>query len=323
MDESSTDELPNWTIEEGQRGRLDLLLVAFLPDYSRSRLQEWIRDGGVLVDGEIADKPSIVVEEGSKVELLKVDRSRMRRGSAVGTEFTIVFEDDDIAVINKPSGMVAHPAEVVRGGTVSELAVERWGDLPCPQGEDRPGIVHRLDADTSGLMVIAKSERAAESLLDQFREREVEKTYTAFVYGNPRFDSDWIEGAIGRAPKKHDRMSVVHGDAGRPAQTFYETRERFGKVAWMAAHPKTGRTHQIRVHMAYTEFPIVGDSLYRGRRGLSLKIPDGVTPPDRLALHAEHLVFTHPVSGERVEFHAALPDDLQLFLESLRALPKE
>lgn len=320
MDETRPELAGRWTVEEDQTGRLDRLLTAVLPDFSRTRLQEAIRDGGVFVDGLVQIKPAFPLECGMVVELKPVARSRERRGSAEGMDFQVVFEDEHLAVVNKPAGMVTHPAEVVKGGTVSELAVERWGELPSPQGPNRPGIVHRLDAETSGLLVVAKTEAAATGLLEAFRERTVEKTYTAFVYGDPRFDSDWVEAAIGRNPKKPDRMSVVKDEEGRPAETFYETRARFGRIAWMAAHPKTGRTHQIRVHLAHVEHPIVGDRLYRGRRGLSLKLPDGVTAPERLALHAERLAFAHPVTGEAMEFHAELPQDLAAFLEALRQL---
>ncbi|MEX1024779.1 MAG: RluA family pseudouridine synthase [Planctomycetota bacterium] len=314
-----SDLVGRWTVDAAHSGRLDLALVTWLPELSRSRLQEWIRDGGVTVDGDLVDRPSTVLDPGAIVELREVVRSRERRGSEEGTGFGVVFEDEHLVVVDKPAGMVTHPSDVVRGGTLAELAVERYGPLPSPQGEERGGIVHRLDAETSGLLILARTDAAAAHLLASFRERRVTKVYSAFVYGEPRFDADVIDAPIGRAPKKHDRMSIVALEEGRAAETFYETQERYGRAAWMRCYPKTGRTHQIRVHLAHIEHPIVGDALYRGRRGLALDLPAGVRAPGRLALHAERLSFQHPATGTTVEFEAPLPADLVAFRDELRA----
>ena len=320
-DEDPTDPRAarDFRVEQAESGqRLDRVLVKRL-DLSRSRIQEWIRDGGVHVQGEPCLKPSFALEAGWRVLLRDVPRSRERRGGPEQMELCVVFEDDHLALIDKPAGMVAHPSSTVRGGTVSERAVERWGELPTAQGEDRPGIVHRLDSDTSGLMLIAKTDEAARALVDRFRAREVQKQYLALVHGVPRFDSDWIEYPIGRSTKHPDRMSIVPDGEGVAAETYYETRERFDGYALVACYPKTGRTHQIRVHLTQLDFPILGDRLYRGRRGLTLVLPKDGPALERHMLHARRLRFSHPVTGEALEFVAEPPSDFQAWVEWLRA----
>jgi len=300
--------------------RLDRALTRLLSGVSRARIQELIADGGVLVEGRPGTKAQ-ALEEGWTLELREVPRSRLRPGGPEGPgegELVVVHEDEHLAVIDKPAGMVSHPSSVVRGGTLSERAVERWGPLPAPQGEDRPGIVHRLDADTSGLIVVARTEPAAAGLLAQFRERRVKKEYLALVFGSPRFDSDWIEASLGRTQKRADRMRVVPEGEGRVARTFYETLERFEHFGYLLCRPETGRTHQIRVHLASIEHPLVGDRLYKGRRGLPNKLPRAAPPLKRHALHASGLSFEHPVTGLPLRFEAPLPADMQAFLAWLR-----
>ncbi len=300
--------------------RLDRALVRLLEGTSRTRIQELVRDGGVLVEGAPVPKPSLVVEAGWRIEVLDVPRTRVRPGGPPGAELVVIHEDRHLAVVDKPAGMVTHPTSVVRGRTVSELAEERWGPLPTAQGEDRPGIVHRLDTDTSGLLILARSAESAHELVRMFREREVEKEYLAIVFGAPRFDTDWIEAPIGRAPGRPDRMSVVEEGEGRAARTYYETRERFDRFALLACRPVTGRTHQIRVHLASIDHPLVGDRVYRGRRGLARHVLLGAPPLARHALHAARLAFRHPVGGERLELTAPLPEDLRAWLAWLRGL---
>lgn len=302
--------------------RLDLVLVELLEDVSRVRIQELIKDGGVRVAGAPAERASQPVEAGWTLELLDVVRSRVRTGGPPGPEreLDVIHEDEHLVVLDKPAGMVAHPSSVVRGGTVSERMVERYGPLPSPQGEDRPGIVHRLDADTSGLLVVARSEEAAAGLMTAFQERTVDKHYLALVFHPPRFDSDWIETRIGRLPGRPDRMSVATEEGqGREASTYYETLERFRGFGYVRLKPETGRTHQLRVHLASIDHPLVGDRVYRGRRGLSRHMPKEAPAPTRHALHASELAFTHPVSGERLAFEVPLARDLQRFLDWLRA----
>jgi 23S rRNA pseudouridine1911/1915/1917 synthase len=313
-----TEELPLEVPEELVGGRLDKILVALLEDVSRSRIQEFISDGGVLVSDEVETRSSRIVEPGEGLRLVPVIRARERRGAPEGASFDVVYEDEHLIVISKPPGMVAHPSTIVRGGTVSELAVERFGDLPSIQGEDRPGIVHRLDAETSGLMVLAKTLAGGEGMVQLFRDREVQKEYVAVVHFEPRFDSDWIEASIGRAEKRSDRMAVVSDGSGREASTFYETKLRAKGFGFLVLKPHTGRTHQIRVHMSSIDHPLLGDSLYRGRRGLKLSIPAEAPQPQRNFLHARALSFVHPVTGEQVNIEQELPADIAAFLNWMR-----
>jgi len=298
--------------------RLDLALVELLQqELSRTRLKELIQDGGVLVDGQPAERPAQLLEAGQVLELVEVERTRVRRGGPVAGELVVLYEDEHLAVCDKPPGQLAHPTTVVSGGTVSELAVARFGPLPAPQGEDRPGIVHRLDADTSGLIVLARSEAAAGRLVELFRERAVEKRYLALVAGEPRFDSDWIKAPLGRAQRRSDRVMVLPENEGRPAETFYTVKERFERFALLECRPKTGRTHQIRVHLAHVELPVVGDKLYAGRSRRPL--PPDAPEVTRHLLHAAGLEFPHPVSGAPLGFESPLPEDFRRWLEWLRA----
>lgn len=182
----------------------------------------------------------------------------------------------------------------------------------------RPGVVHRLDRDTSGVLLLARTEAALVELQRQFREREVEKLYGALVSGDPRFDSDWIEGALGRHPKAPDKISVVREGTGRFASTYYEVRERFKGAARLAVFPKTGRTHQVRVHMASIELPIMGEKLYVPKRRQIAKLPSDAPALPRQALHAERLTITHPATKKRIYFEAPWPADMQAVLEWLR-----
>ncbi len=297
--------------------RLDLALVRLVPGVSRARIQELIKDGGVRVDGVVATRAAQPLAAGGTLEILAVARTRERAGGEAAGELAVVFEDDDLAVIDKPAGTLAHPTSVVRGGTLSELATRRWGELPAPQGADRPGIVHRLDADTSGLIVVAKSALAAERLVELFRARAVEKGYLALVAGEPRFDSDWIERPLGRSSQRPDRMTVLPEGGGRPAQTFYRTLERRRGFALLECWPKTGRTHQIRVHLAAIGHPLVGDRVYPGR--VRRPLPADAPRLARHALHAHVLRFAHPVSGAPLAFELPLAADLQRFLDWMRA----
>jgi 23S rRNA pseudouridine1911/1915/1917 synthase len=297
--------------------RLDRALVALLSgELSRTRVQELIQDGGVLLDGRPAERPAELLEAGGTIEVLDVPRSRLRPGGPEAGELVVLFEDEHLAVVDKPAGQLSHPTSVVRGGTVSELARARWGELPAPQGADRPGIVHRLDADTSGLLLIAKGERAAWELVRAFRERRVEKGYLALVHGEPRFDSDWISTPIGRSRQRPDRMRVLE-QGGRPAETFYRVQERFPGFALLECRPRTGRTHQIRVHLASIEHPLVGDRVYPGR--VRQRLPAGSPATARQLLHAHALALAHPIGGAPLSFESPPPADLRRWLEWLRA----
>lgn len=299
--------------------RLDRALAVLCADVSRTRLKAAIQGGGVRVDGATVVRPGQPVAADAAIEVDAAALEPRVRAPSEELDFEVLHEDEDLAVIVKPAGMLSHPTDTVRGGTVSELAVARFGPLPSLQGADRPGIVHRLDAGTSGVMVLGRSERAFADLMVQFRERAVEKTYWAVVWGEPRFDTGWIETPIARSAAVPSRMSVAAQGEGREAATWYEVRERFGVAALVEASPKSGRTHQIRVHLASIGHPLLGDPLYKRRGGPPARLAPDAPLPRRQALHARSLRFRHPGSGEIVHFEAPLPADLAALLEWLRA----
>jgi 23S rRNA pseudouridine1911/1915/1917 synthase len=231
----------------------------------------------------------------------------------------VLYEDAWLCVIDKPHGLAAHPPEDrrSRAHTVASWARARFGELPSAPDVDRPGIVHRLDRDTSGVMVVARTQAALEALRAQWQARSVEKVYRCIVFGVPRFQSDWIERAIAPDPRHPDRMTVVD-EGGRDASTYYELVERFDGFADVRCRPRTGRTHQIRVHMTSIGHSLVGDRTYRSRQRQHERLPAGAPDPGRQCLHAQHLALLHPHTEERLEFEAPLPADLQRLLDWLR-----
>jgi 23S rRNA pseudouridine1911/1915/1917 synthase len=215
---------------------------------------------------------------------------------------------------------------------VADLAVARFGPLPQVQGEDRPGIVHRLDRLTSGVMILGLTIEALEGLKAQFKDRKVAKTYHAIVHGEPRFDTEWRTGAIAASVKTPDRMRVVaeglekqmvEAGEARAAETLIERIEDFGCASYVAAKPKTGRTHQIRVHLQHAGLPIIGDRVYGPKGAVKAPLPKTVPKMQRPALHAWELCVDHPVTGERMTFSAPMPDDMQAVLDALRAARSE
>lgn len=309
--------IQDFAIPEQHDGqRLDRALGALVDGWSRERLRRLIESGRVRVDGATVTRPSEAVHTGARVVVeLELD-DPVRPGARAGLDFRVLYEDADLVAIDKPAGMVAHPSTTVRGGTVSELAAARFGALPTAQGADRPGIVHRLDGDTSGVMVLARTDEAAAALVEQFRERRVRKIYHGIVQGESRFDSDWIELPLARSAENEGRVQIARGGEGKPASTFYRTLERFDGAALLEVEPKTGRTHQIRAHLEAIDLPLFGDPLYRGRRRTSL--PREAPIPARQALHASRLELVHPRSGAALAFEAPLPADLVALLDWLR-----
>ncbi len=304
-------------VEHNNAGnRLDREITSTLGELPRERYKELILDGHVQIDGVVVDRPAFKVEGGTKIAVEIISRDRTRPGSTGGINYAVIHEEETFLVVYKPAGMVVHPSETVRGGTLSECLAEKYPGLPTPQGEDRPGIVHRLDSETSGVLVIARTEEAGIELKRQFAKREVKKVYCAIVYGEPRFDSDWIDQPLGRG-RQSERISVVPvNEGGREATTFYRTLERLGRASFVECEPRTGRTHQIRVHFEYLGHPVVGDRLYRGKR--VLRLAGGKFKVERHLLHAYQLEFNHPVTGDRVHFEAPLPEDMQETLDLLR-----
>jgi 23S rRNA pseudouridine1911/1915/1917 synthase len=235
-------------------------------------------------------------------------------------DLRILYEDEWLVAIDKPAGLAAHPPEdkSFHEHTVASWALARYGDLPTVPEAQRPGIVHRLDRDTSGVMLVGKNQHGFDFLRAQFKERTAEKEYRCVVYGAPRFQSDWIERPIATDPRHPDRMTVVE-EGGRESSTFYEVVERFAGFAHVRCKPKTGRTHQIRVHMTSIGHSLVGDRVYRSRLRQHDRLPAGAPDPRRHCLHALRLQVPHPATHEPIAFEAPLPEDLTSLLRWLRA----
>jgi len=298
--------------------RLDRCLAALSEEWSRSRVRRLIDDGRVLHNGRPA-KPAAAVDEGDHVTVDEPDPESL----AVAAEeipLRVVYEDPDLLVIDKPADLVVHPAVGNPTGTLVNALLHHCDDLSGIGGVTRPGIVHRLDKDTTGLMVVAKSDRAHQALTLAFRWRKVDKTYLAVCYGEPTDDDGVIDVAIDRNPRQRQQMAVVVD--GRPARTLYHVEERWQGASLVHCRLVTGRTHQIRVHMAHINHAIVGDPLYAGRQWRTLSdARHRLLCRDfpRQALHAFSLTFEHPVTGREVSFEAPPPADYRLLIEGLRA----
>ncbi|HZG51941.1 MAG TPA: RluA family pseudouridine synthase [Pyrinomonadaceae bacterium] len=296
--------------------RLDAFLAARLEGISRTRLKHAIADGDVLVAGRAA-KPSYKLRAGDSVEL-ETPAPPASNFTPEDIPLQIVFEDDSLVVLNKPAGLIVHPAAGVSGGTLANALAFHFGKLSAHAGATRPGIVHRLDRDTSGLMVVAKAESAHEHLSDQFRARGVFKSYVALVHGRVREESGRIEEPLARDPRQRTRMAVVRG--GRPALSLYRVRRAYERFTLLDVQIKTGRTHQIRVHLAHLKHPVVGDKVYNGGRDATVadvRVRAAIRAMGRQFLHAAQLGFRHPQTGESLRFDAPLPAELSRMLEAL------
>ena len=302
------DSSVTFTFQKQTPQRLDKFLVDCLPDFSRSRLQQLIKDHLVFVDGEPARKAGLMLEGETivEVQIPPVAPSELQP-EAIPLE--IIFENEDVMVVNKPAGMVVHPAAGHASGTLVHAALAHAPDIEGVGGVQRPGIVHRLDKDTSGIILLAKNDRAHQWLQKQFHDRMVKKTYFALVDGHPPTPVGRVEAAIGRDPNQRKRMAVMPDHKGRAAVTEYRTLQSFPEHTLIEAHPVTGRTHQIRVHLAFLGCPIVGDAIY-GRRKSSLSI-------QRHFLHAGRIQIILPGEATPRVFEAELPAELQAVLESL------
>jgi 23S rRNA pseudouridine1911/1915/1917 synthase len=307
------------TVEPGEAGvRLDRWLAARLPEVSRARLQALIAEGAVRVDGGAARAASRV-RAGQSVEVA-VPAPAAAAPQPEDIPLRVVHEDADLLVVDKPAGLVVHPGAGTAAGTLVNALLHRVKDLSGIGGVLRPGIVHRLDRGTSGLLVVAKNDAAHQALARQFASRSVEKEYRAVVLGRPRRAAGTIEAPIGRDPVHRKRMSV-RAAGGRAARTSYAVAEALDGAALLRVHIHTGRTHQIRVHLASIGHPVLGDAVYGGRRvpaSASARLREALAGLDRPALHAARLSFTHPATGERLSFESPLPDDLARLLERLR-----
>jgi 23S rRNA pseudouridine1911/1915/1917 synthase len=290
--------------------RLDKFLVELLQEFSRSRIQALIADGLVDVNGHAAKKAGQTLESGFDVTV-RIPPPIPTNLIAENIPLDIVFENDDLIVVNKPAGMVVHPAVGHSSGTLVNAVLGYEPDIEGIGGEERPGVVHRLDKETSGLILLAKNERAHRWLQDQFRLRKVEKTYLALVDGKPPTPSGRVEAYIGRDPSHRKQMAIVSESRGREAISEYKTVESFANHTLLEFHPLTGRTHQIRLHCAFLGCPIVGDQVY-GRKKPSVEI-------NRHFLHAYRLKIILPGEKEPRVFEAVLPSELESVLRALRS----
>jgi len=296
--------------------RLDAFLAARVEGWSRARLQRLIQDGDVLVNRN-AVKPSFKIHDGDEIEV-ELTAAPAATFFPEDIPLEILYEDEDLVVVNKPAGMVVHPAAGVESGTLANALAFHFQRLSKAGGAVRPGIVHRLDKGTSGLMVVARTESAHEALADQFRAREVFKSYIALVHGQVEREIGEIDQPIARDPRNRTRMAVVR--AGRAALSLYKVRRRFDRFTLLDVELKTGRTHQIRVHFAWLKHPVAGDEVYGA--GRDNKVPgwrfrSQIEKLGRQFLHAEHLGFRHPRTQEALRFSARLPAELQALLDAL------
>jgi 23S rRNA pseudouridine1911/1915/1917 synthase len=306
------DAVCELTVDAADAGqRLDAWLHAQLPAYSRSRLQGLIKKGHVTVDGA-ATRPHALTRADARVHVTCPPAEPVAiQPEAIPLD--ILYEDPDIIVINKSAGLVVHPAVGHWTGTLVNALLHHCNDLAGVGGELRPGIVHRLDKDTSGAMVVAKHDLAMEQLVNQFKAGEVQKEYVALVRGVPQPRQRRIETLIGRSRHHRKKMSA-QPPRGRRAVTHYTVDERYGRLAARVnVRIETGRTHQIRVHMSHIGHPVLGDTVYGRNKPLG-----DLAPPARQLLHAWHLALRHPISREPLVFEAPLPQDMEQWIEDLK-----
>lgn len=330
------EELQEFTVNKEESGsRLDVYLTKKLPELSRSHIQKLIDDNHVLV-GKLTPKPAYRVREGDRVliRLPKIEKDVIPKPEDIPIK--IVYEDEDLIVVDKPAGMVVHPAAGITSGTLVNAIFSHIMDDDVDLQEfdpnikeilsispERPGIVHRIDKGTSGLIVVAKSAKAYYGLAEQFREHSVKRRYIAIICGIPKQDKGTIIAPIGRSRRDRKKM-VVTPINSRIAITHYSVLEQYNGFCLIEVTMETGRTHQIRVHLSYIGHPVLGDPEYGGReRVLKTKtspmVRSAIQKLNRQALHASTLGFIHPISNEYLEFESPIPDDIQSVIDALRA----
>jgi 23S rRNA pseudouridine1911/1915/1917 synthase len=294
------------TAEQEDNGqRLDQVVHRRLPDYSRSRIQAWIKDGRVLVNGNAA-RPSYTARPGDRIDVEPADPPPLN-ATAEEIPLAVLYEDDDLVAIDKPAGMAVHSGAGIHSGTLVNALLHRFGSLSGVGGPLRPGIVHRLDRFTSGVLLVAKNDGAHQRLAAQFAGREVEKVYLALAQGAVKQESGRIDRPIARDPLRRTRMTA-RLDEGRPAWSAYRVLQRFPAATLLEVRIGTGRTHQIRAHLASIGHPVVGDTLYgaAGNSGLG-----------RYFLHAHRIKFRRPSDGQEIEVVSPLAPELEMFLTTL------
>ena len=299
------------TVASGQEGiRLDIWLARQLKEMSRSRIQQLIRAGLVAINSR-PTKESHKIKAGEQVEV-NIPPPRPSEIKAEEIPLDILFEDEALIVIDKPAGMVVHPAPGHDSGTLVNAVLHHCPELGGIGGELRPGIVHRLDKDTSGVILVAKTDAALSALADQFKRREISKEYLAIVLGALSPSSGQIRTMIGRHSTDRKKMTALPRK-GRLAVTGYDTMETLGNFSLVRLKPETGRTHQLRVHLAHVHHPVIGDEKYGRRSSWNLSVE-----VKRQMLHAHKISFCHPVTGQKMEFIAPMPEDMANFLSVLR-----
>lgn len=296
-----------YKISEQQKGeRIDKALATLEADWSRSQIQIWLKDGAVLVNGE-AVKTNYKVKPNDVINVTVPDVEELDI-EPEDLQLEIVYEDSDVLVVNKPRGMVVHPAPGHISGTLVNGLMHHCTDLSGINGIMRPGIVHRIDKDTSGLLMVAKNDKAHESLVDQLVKKTVTRKYTALVHGHIPHDKGTVDAPIGRDARDRQSMAVI--DKGKHAVTHFRVIERYGNFTLVECRLETGRTHQIRVHMKYIGFPLAGDPKYGPKK--TIEFPGQ-------ALHAGVLGFIHPRTEEYMEFEAPLPEEFKTLLEEVKS----
>jgi 23S rRNA pseudouridine1911/1915/1917 synthase len=319
----------NFTVDQTNNPRLDIYLAERIEDVSRSYVQKLIADGNVLVNGSI-HRANYKVMPGDSVSV-DIPAAEPMQVAAEDIPLDIVYEDDQVMVINKPRGMTVHPAPGSKHGTLVNAILAHSDDLSGIGGVERPGVVHRLDKDTTGLLVVAKTDQAHQSLQDQIQKRTVERRYKALVWGETKFSDAVVDAPIGRHPTDRQKMSVIKDTnryTAREAVTHLKVIRRYKGFTLLEARLDTGRTHQIRVHCSFIGHPVVGDPTYGGSKraipssyskleqGELSKLIDGLHGQ---ALHAYCLSFDHPTSRERLSFEAPMPGEMQVLVDWLEA----
>ncbi len=322
---TSPEQPVELVVEEAFNGvRLDVFLAQKFSDYSRVHLRKVVNADAVQVNGR-RSKAAHKLRTGERVSIVLPELPK-KAPQPEDIPLEILYEDEWLAAINKPAGMVVHPAKGHWKGTLTSALQFHFDKLSGAGGPTRPGIVHRLDRDTSGVLVVAKTDQAHYALSEQFEQRSTEKEYFAITAGVPDRDRDIIDLPIGIHPYQREKMAIRHDHpTSRPAQTFYEVSERFDGFAALRLVPKTGRTHQIRVHLAHLGCPVLCDKLYGGapiltRGEITRDLDDRDPILSRQALHAARLALMHPVTKARLEFVAPLPEDIAELLALLRRL---
>lgn len=288
-----------------EKGRIDKVLSELLKDHSRSQVQQWLKDKNVTVNGEVT-RSNYKVKEHDDIQIV-IPEPEVLDVLPENIPLDIVYEDDDVLVVNKPQGMVVHPSAGHSSGTLVNALLYHIKDLSSINGVIRPGIVHRIDKDTSGLLMVAKNDKAHIALAEQLKDKTSLRKYIALVHGEISHDKGEINAPIGRSKNDRKMQAVIEG--GKPAVTHFEVLERFNDFTLVQLQLETGRTHQIRVHMKYIGFPVAGDPLYGPRKTLK---------GNGQFLHAEMLGFKHPTTGQMMTFEAPLPELFEKTLNDLR-----